>query len=58
MLQYLQNAARPKCQFIYAHKKHMAFPRPIFKKLTNVHQDYVQIPYNTFHPNKKWMRKV
>jgi hypothetical protein len=29
-----------KCKFIYAHKKHMAFPVPIFNKLTNVAQHY------------------
>jgi hypothetical protein len=39
-----------KCNFIYAHKKYMAFPALIFTKLTNVQQYYVQIPYNKLHP--------
>jgi hypothetical protein len=37
------------CNFIYAHKKGVAFLPLVFVKLTNVEQHYVQIPYGKFH---------
>ena len=38
-----------KCNFIYAHKKSVAFLAPLFLKLTNVEQHYIQIPYTKYH---------
>jgi len=33
-------------------QKSIAFAAPIFTKLTNVQQHYVQITYTNFHPNR------
>ena len=46
---FTQYISKLKC--IYAHKKNIAFPAPLFKKLTNAQQHYVQLTYTTFQPN-------
>jgi len=39
-------------EFIYARKKRTVFPKPIIRKITNSHQQFVQTPFSEFHTNR------
>jgi len=41
-----------RCNLIDSHKKGMVFPSPIFKKVTNVQRNNVQISCTEFHSNR------
>jgi hypothetical protein len=43
---------------IYAHKKSIAFPTPIFKELKSALRYYVQITYTESNPSRHLMLKV
>ena len=46
------------CNFIYAHKKRKVFSAPIFMKLVNTRQYYVQISYRSSSKSGKKFAKV